>query len=330
MLALLLANVGDTGYGRGWALLRGRGGLNHTPGAPCDPRLNASTCTCSADISALQMQPQTAPLPPCTPSTACNRPLNSREPTTNHASDHVGGSVAIVVALGFNSSLVRFYHSGKPIEAYLSQARLALRLVLSLRRAATALPIALLVSGERWPPVETLFSSHGVAVLPAAADSLVRVPRWASPWALGSFAKLKALALVQYERVIVLDTDTIALRNFDSVIRVPPPAFVYRFKCHPRLELSPQFMVLRPSQALASHARQLLEPPATGTARDNCHSDECAEQAVWRRLFDQVTELPAAYGALKTSGLAEGDWPHVFVVHDPNLLRKVRGARVCE
>ena len=48
--------------------------------------------------------------------------------------------------------------------------------------------------------------------------------------------------------------------------------------------------------------------------------DDLGEQAVWRRLYPQVHELPAAYCALRTADLPAAEWPKVRVLHDPHLL----------
>eukprot|EP00966_Prymnesium_polylepis_P294385 6798177-Prymnesium_polylepis.1 len=85
------------------------------------------------------------------------------------------------------------------------------------------------------------------------------------------------------------------------------------------MELSPAFMVLRPSREAAQRVTRALEltQPAP-------HDDECGEQGVWRQVYDRVNELPAAYSALKTSALTESEWARVLVVHDVNLLRRGR------
>lgn len=51
--------------------------------------------------------------------------------------------------------------------------------------------------GTRPPPLQ--------ARLPS-----MRIPSWSSKWAFASFAKLRALALLQFERVILLDTECAA------------------------------------------------------------------------------------------------------------------------
>jgi hypothetical protein len=54
-------------------------------------------------------------------------------------------------------------HQKQPLSAYLKDMTLALRLVLSLRRVRTVLPIFLCLSGERRSQYERLFTSLGVS-----------------------------------------------------------------------------------------------------------------------------------------------------------------------
>ena len=64
----------------------------------------------------------------------------------------------------------------------------------------------------------------------------VQVPAWASKWSRASFAKLRVLALEQLDTAVVLDTDTLVLRNVDVLASISPPAFHFGFKCYPRRE----------------------------------------------------------------------------------------------
>lgn len=90
----------------------------------------------------------------------------------------------------------------------------------------------------------------------------------------GSFAKLRALSLTRYKKVIVLDLvrrapcrsctidvspwcdpsqDLVVLRNIDHLSGAPTPALVYRYTCAPVIEINSGLMVLEPSKA--SHAK---------------------------------------------------------------------------
>ena len=75
-------------------------------------------------------------------------------------------------------------------------------------------------------------------------------------------------------------------------------------------------MVLEPSDSLWRRAIELSGDSATFVYDDN------GEQAVWRRLFPSIHELPAGFGALRCSNLSAAEWSRAHLLHDPNLLRK--------
>ena len=130
---------------------------------------------------------------------------------------------------------------------YGKAVREIIRVLLSLREVNTTLPVHVLASSERYPAVEALLTSlFNVSFLSGTAPPVV-VPLWASKWARGSFAKLRALTLTQFDRLIVLDYDAVVLRNVDHLASLEAPAFVYGWKCYPRRELRASTMVLQPS-----------------------------------------------------------------------------------
>ena len=89
-------------------------------------------------------------------------------------------------------------------------------------------------------------------------------PRWAagSPWA-GTFAKLRTLQLTHFSRILVLDTDCVALRNVDHLASrsaVPrTPAFVFSAQDGGAWGLmNSGVMVLRPDGAEFERAKALM------------------------------------------------------------------------
>jgi len=303
-------------YGRGWQLLRSRGaGANAT--GPCDPLQSPTSCNCSMPWrDAPPAADDGATMPRCVASRICKRGGGEAERRASSAAD----SVAILFVLDGNRSTLRFYFGGKVASAYASQLKLLVRAVLSLQAVQTTLPIRVLVSGERFAQAESRLAALGVGVLADAPP--VSVPTWASKWAMASFAKVRALALTQFERLVVLDNDVIVLRNIDhlaSFSTCAAPAFVFGYKCYPRRELRAALMVLQPSRALWTKAQHLLRQT------EGVHVyDDNGEGSVWRNLYDSVQELPASYAALRSSDFAAADWPDVHVLHDPNLLRGVK------
>ena len=78
---------------------------------------------------------------------------------------------SIVLVMGFEFSNVRQMFAADPWGSYYSSMLAAIRLVLSLRRVQTTLPITLLVSGQRKPEWESVLVKLGVNIIVARALS---------------------------------------------------------------------------------------------------------------------------------------------------------------
>lgn len=189
------------------------------------------------------------------------RELQPREPREIIRS--TAATATILLVLEHNATKVRYWYRSDPFRSYLNQMRLVMRLLLSLRRVGTRLPVHLLASGERFRDFELrLAAETGVRVLDgdSAGRHRMRVPHWASPFHRASFAKLSVLSLTQFTTVVVLDTDVAVLRNVDELARMPSPSFVFRYKC-PRLkiwEMNSGVMVLRPDESAHRRMQQLM------------------------------------------------------------------------
>ena len=311
-------------YGRAWQLLRSRGAGSNITG-PCDPPQLASSCNCSTG----QAQPpnvgiaddhDTAAMPHCLPSSLCQTDDPPPQPDATRAP---AGKVAILLFMDMQRQNMRF-----PIgtcvaclrRGYGKAVRELIRVLLSLAAVGTRLPVHVLASGERYPEVEAkLASRFGVSFIDTAVPPAT-VPGWGSKWARGSFAKLRALALTQYTKLIVLDNDDVVLRNMDHLAHAPAPGFVFGWKCYPRRELRASTMVLEPQASAWQRASELLGLESTAVY------DDLGEQSVWRRLYKVVYELPAGFAAMRTADLPAAEWPKVHVVHDAHLIHDVQRA----
>ena len=231
-------------YGRAWQLLRSRGAGSNATG-PCDPLQLASSCNCSTRVGPLPRNigvtddHDTSAMPLCMSSPLCGSdtvdvPFKRFEPPS---------IVAILLVIDMQRQNLRF-----PVgtcvpclrRGYGRAVRELMRLLLSLRAVGTTVPIHILASGERYPDVEAkLGARFNVTFLTSDAPPVV-VPEWASKWARGSFAKLRALSLTQYDKLLVLDNDNIVLKNVDHLLApsMPTPSAVFGWKCYPRREVS--------------------------------------------------------------------------------------------
>jgi hypothetical protein len=270
----------------------------------CQPRLPHS-CICS-EFGSTRTDEQRSRLPSCVASAACDATQWSG-PAFREEHAH---RTSIGIFFGFNRSRVRHVFSSQPFASYLKDIALAMRLVLSLRRVNTRLPIQLHISGERHERYEQKFLEQGVELVPAPE---IRLPSWANPWHAGTFSKLAALSVAGSDRVIVLDVDTVVFRNIDHLSGAPTPSLVYVSNgCGATCcwEINSGVMVLKPSPT--EHARLLARLEAGSKSRKT--PGDGGDQSFWRKYFDQVYELPAVYNAEKRNNVS--NWSSIYVLHD--------------
>ena len=273
----------------------------------CDPE-GACSCMCTEHRNDAYSAQQRQLLPPCRSGKACGSCAKGR---THRVQEH-RSSFAIAIVYAYEPRYVRDLYRQMPLGQYLRDTMLMVRLVLSLRRVKTTLPIHLYLSGERREKYERLFRALGVRILDLPP---VKPAPWAQRWHAGSFAKLHALSLVGLDTVLVLDIDTVVLRNIDHMAAWQAPSFRYQTVRSGReclWELQSGVMLLQPSRA--EHARAL-----NMTARWSATlPGDGGDQSVWRALYARTSihELPTAYNAFKYELRDAGEWEKVFVLHD--------------
>jgi hypothetical protein len=303
---------------------------------PQPPNQTSQSCECAYNRTARPSHESRQSLPTCLPTTYCKASGIRSKP-----SDTTRGAESYVIVYGFNRSLVRYWYKADPFRSYLNAMRLIVRLLLSLQAAASVLPVHLLLSGERHEGFEQALVQQFSQLRLTIADATrhrIRVPRWASAFHWGSFAKLSVLSLTQFRRIVVLDTDAVVLRNIDHLVSLPSPSFVYRFKCWahkrsnlPIWEMNSGLMVLKPDEALHGRMQALMNGNGTTSKRDSealksiYTPSDPSDQSVWRHFFSRVHELPVAYNTFKkTKFVRVMEWDHVYVLHDPDVHRKAK------
>ncbi len=253
---------------------------------------NERDCLCAAGC--------TSPRWGCTPSNLC----------TNTSVATIGTvRVAIVTSLVFHPNFVRNSFKRNATAAYIREYRRILHLIASLRAIDTRLPIVVMVGGERRSDMEAKLSSHGVRV---RAVDFVRPPRWASKWHRLSFQKIAALELTEYERVVVLDNDMTAFKNFDAVVQVPAPAAVF----HPARSSTESgivsgFMILEPSDAGVKDAHAHLQLRLNYSAARFDGGDE----EFWSSFYRTWYEVPIEFHARFRMGFPNDRWDQVKLFH---------------
>jgi hypothetical protein len=129
----------------------------HTPLPPPCVAASACSCLCSERNDTASVHARHL-LPHCRSSMECWTCAEGRS-----AAVASRPNAAVVIPYSFDRNRVRIMHQKQPLSAYLKDMTLALRLVLSLRRVRTVLPIFLCLSGERRSQYERLFTSLGVS-----------------------------------------------------------------------------------------------------------------------------------------------------------------------
>ena len=294
----------------------------------CGSTVRLDDCACSslaegAEPSAWRQQLH---FPYCQRSQACEDRLRP------HAQD-----ATIAIAYHHSNSTVRPWFKGAPLDSYLHNMRLLVRLLLSLRSVDTALPVRVLLSGERHVAFDALLASLGAKLVDADAFATAK-PTWATQYYEDSFTKLRALSLTEFRRVVVLDTDAVVLQNIDELSGAQAPAFVFRpTPCNERStlnwrawEMNSGVMVLEPSASELGRLRRLLY---SAEFQRIGHRTDPGDQSVWRHFFDEVHELPVRYNTMGTTNciwfnttciqpLSAVRWDGVRVYHDVESYRR--------
>ena len=140
--------------------------------------------------------------------------------------------VTLLAFLTFRAAYVRNVFAKKPQRAYIREVRRISHLASSVRRVGSRLPFHCVVAGDRNQTQERHLESVGVRIVsgrclqpylieaatrcdrgcnpmsqrphPYDRTSFLEPPRWASKWHKQSFNKLGALAMTQFDKVIVL------------------------------------------------------------------------------------------------------------------------------
>eukprot|EP00966_Prymnesium_polylepis_P212812 4928748-Prymnesium_polylepis.1 len=275
----------------------------------CTPAV-ACSCMCSEHRDPYSVA-RRALLPRCRSGEACRGCTAVQQQHSSYA------GAAIVIVYAYKPDRVRSLYQQAPLGQYLKDMMLIVRLVLSLRRVGTTLPIHLLLAGERREKFERILRELGVQV----SDSpYIRPAPWANSFHAGSFAKLHALALGQFDRVLVLDLDCVVLRNIDHMAAWPTPSFRYQTVESGReclWELQSGVLLIRPDAHEHARAMRMTAPRSSPLAGDR------GDQSVWRALYANSTvhELPTAYNAFKYELDDAREWESVFVLHDGWTMR---------
>ena len=248
--------------------------------------------------------------------------------------------VTLLTFLTFRAAYVRNVFAKKPQRAYIREVRRIAHLASSVRRVGSRLPFHCVVAGDRNQTQERYLESVGVRIvsgrylqpylIEAATlcdrgcnpmsqrlhpyrTSFLEPPRWASKWHKQSFNKLGALAMTQFDKVIVLDNDVVLAKSLDELAYAETPSAVFHTAI-PRLDrctITTGLMVLTPD--LGQYRRALTH--LYETMNYSASRADGGDQEFWHSFLPSIYELPIRYHTHVRLSMSTGDWLRVHMVH---------------
>jgi len=218
--------------------------------------------------------------------------------------------VTLLTFLTFRAAYVRNVFAKKPQLAYMREVRRVAHLASSVRRVGSRLPFHCVVAGERNQLQERHLESVGVRIV---SGSFLEPPRWASKWHKQSFNKLGALAMTQFDKVIVLDNDVVLAKSLDELAYAETPSAVFHTAI-PRLDrctVTTGLMVLTPD---LGHYRRALTH-LYETMNYSAPRADGGDQEFWHSFLPSMYELPIRYHTHVRLSMSTADWLRVHMVH---------------
>ncbi|EOD06799.1 hypothetical protein EMIHUDRAFT_106729 [Emiliania huxleyi CCMP1516] len=262
----------------------------------------ASACPCSESGCFQRPAADWAPLQ-CRASSLCGRALDSA--IIERPADADSGRVTILTVLSYTPNP----DTPGDFSRYLHQFRSLVNLLHSLLLTATTLPVHTLVT-TRYAEFEERLQALKARMLPVAP---LAPPAWARKIFAGTFDKLQAVSLVQFDKVIFLDNDCQVLRNIDHLAYVDAPAAVFHSPdaLQPQGGINSGMMVLRPSREAAAEVIEAMRSLPADTVVDG------SDQAVWHAYFKRhpVYELPRGYNFRTNTGILDRDRCLAYIIH---------------
>ena len=183
----------------------------------------------------------------------------------------------------------------------------------------TRLPIHVVVGPTRYLDREAELTALGAKI---TVGPFVRPPAFAASHHQLSFGKVGALALTQFDKVLVLDNDMALVHNIDDLAFAPTPSAVwhtsvaqFQYKARETCAVTTGLIGLSPSTAEFARAEQMLERMPTKSSYDG------GDQEFWRAFYAPWFELPLRYQAHQVLNMPRHEWAKVRAIHGIYGLR---------
>ena len=133
-----------------------------------------------------------------------------------------------------------------------------------------------------------------------------------------SFARIGALALTQFSKVIVLDNDMTLLQNIDELAELAPtPAMVWHTATvlpkKERCAVTGGLFVLRPNRTEFERALHHLYHELNAGSKHRCYDG--SDQEFWRSFYRPIYELPLRYHAHQNLRMDFDQWQKIRLMH---------------
>jgi hypothetical protein len=221
--------------------------------------------------------------------------------------------VTLLAFLTFRAAYVRNIFAKKPQRAYWREVKRIAHLASTVRSVGSRLPFHCVVAGDRdgnQTEGERYLETFGVRML---NGTFLEPPRWASKWHKQSFNKLGALAMTQFDKVIVLDNDVVLVKSLDELAFAETPAAVFHTAI-PRLDrctVTTGLMVLTPD--LGEYRRGLTH--MYEVMNYSVSRADGGDQEFWHSFLPAMYELPIRYHTHVRLAMNASDWLRVHMVH---------------
>ena len=261
----------------------------------------------------------------CQPSFFCSNPGGVHSPI-DRVSQLSRSVVPVLVYLTFKREYVRNKYVASPWKAYRREFNRVVHFLKTARDVNLSLPVYIVAGGYRNATAEAKLVQHGAKAV--IEGPFIAPPRWSSSFHKHSFNRIGALALTQFDKVIVMDNDMTLFADIAELAASPTPAVVWHsasvtptnLRDREHCAVTGGMFVFRPERAEYERAIEHLRGMYNGTAARFKYDG--SDQEFFRSFYPMFFELPIRYHATSYLKMPAAEWHRVSVVHAISGFRK--------